>query len=313
TTAVKKDLVISAYKPSEWMMHRVEEEMHHEAGVLAFVDEHLRQLPVFLGKKGQAEPIDERTPRSIYDRFVAYYVAHGWPLPVTNSADFQQLLSERYPVRDGMVFLDEQVLEYDQKRILVKEFVQTELFVSNESTAIDWLRQRLMAKPQTYQDLQPGFMQTIQHIEKYEQLPELKALLEDNFLQYDGGALMPERILAYLRANYPKYRGDTVTDEMRQKMKDCWYVPDPNRMADIEKIRQKKLWKEFEAYVEESRKSTKRLKAFRSEVVKAGFQKLWTDKDYATIILVGDHLPPTAVAEDLFLTQFISNARVMVE
>jgi hypothetical protein len=156
-------------------------------------------------------------------------------------------------------------------------------------------------------------MQTIQHIEKYEQLPQLKALLEDNFLQYDGGSLMPERILAYLRANYPKYRGDTVTDEMRQKMKDCWYVPDPNRMADIEKIRQKKLWKEFEAYVEESRKSTKRLKAFRSEVVKAGFQKLWTGKDYKTIILVGDHLPPTAVAEDLFLTQFISNARVMVE
>lgn len=312
-TAVKKDLVISAYKPSELMMHRVEEEMHHEAGVLAFVDEHLRQLPVFLGKKGQAEPIDERTPRSIYDRFVAYYVAHGWPLPVTNSADFQQLLSERYPVRDGMIFLDDQVLEYDQKRILVKEFVQAELFVSNESTAIDWLRQRLMAKPQTYHDLQPGFMQTIQHIEKYEQLPELKALLEDNFLQYDGGPLMPERVLAYLRANYPKYRGDTVTDEMRQKMKDCWYVPDPNRMADIEKIRQKKLWKEFESYVAESRKSSKRLKVFRSEVVKAGFQKLWTDKDYATIILVGDHLPPTAVAEDLFLTQFISNARVMVE
>ena len=313
TTAVKKDLVISAYKPSESMKHRVEAEMHHEAGVLAFVDEHLRQLPVFLGKKGHAEPIDERTPRGIYDRFVAYYVAHGWPLPITNSADFQQLLTERYPMRDGMAFLDGQVLEYDQKRILVKDFIQTEFFVSNESTAIDWLRQQLMIKPQTYQDLQPAFMRTIQHIEKYEQLPELRDLLEDNFLQYDGGTVMPERILTYLRANYPKYRGDTVSDEMRQKMKDCWYVPDPNRMADIEKIRQKKLWKEFEGYVEASRKSTKRLKTFRSEVVKAGFQKLWTDKEYATIILVGDHLPPTAVAEDLFLTQFISNAKVMLE
>jgi 16S rRNA G966 N2-methylase RsmD len=305
TTAVKKDLVISAYKPSETMTQRVETEMHQEAGVLAFVDEHLRQLPVFLGKKGQAELIEERTPRSIYDRFVAYYVAHGWPLPITNSADFQQLLMERYSVRDGMVFLDDQVLEYDHKRILVKEFVQIEWLVSNESTAIDWLRQQLMTKPQTYQELQPAFMRTIQHIEKYEQLPELRDLLEDNFLQYDGGPLMPDRIKSYLRANYPKYRGDTVTDEMRQKMKDSWYVPDPSRLADIEKIRQKKLWKEFEAYVEESRKSTKRLKTFRSEVVKAGFQKLWTDKDYATIILVGEHLPPTAVEEDLFLTQFI--------
>jgi len=313
TTAVKKDLVISAYKPSESMIHQVAEGVGQDAGIWAFVDEHLRQLPVFIGKKGQAEPIDERTPRSIYDRFVAYYVAHGWPLPITNSGDFQQLLMERYPVRDGMIFLDDQVLEYNQKRILVKEFVQTELFVSNESTAIDWIRQQLMTKPQTYSDVQPGFMQTIQHIEKYEQLPELRDLLEDNFLQYDGGSIMPERVLSYLRANYPKYRGDTVTDEMRQKMKECWYVPDANRLADIEKIRQKKLWKEFEAYLDASRKSAKRLKTFRSEVVKAGFQKLWTDKDYATIVLVGDHLPPTAVEDDLFLSQFVMNARGMVE
>lgn len=313
TTAVKKDLVISAYKPSESMIHQVAEGIGQDAGIWAFVDEHLRQLPVFIGKKGQAELIDERTPRSIYDRFVAYYVAHGWPLPITNSADFQQLLMERYPVRDGMIFLDDQVLEYNQKRILVKEFVQTELFVSNESTAIDWIRQQLMTKPQTYSDVQPGFMQTIQHIEKYEQLPELRDLLEDNFLQYDGGPVMPERVLSYLRANYPKYRGDTVTDEMRQKMKECWYVPDANRLVDIEKIRQKKLWKEFEAYLDASRKSSKRLKTFRSEVVKAGFQKLWTDKDYATIVLVGDHLPPTAVEDDLFLSQFLMNARGMVE
>jgi hypothetical protein len=96
-------------------------------------------------------------------------------------------------------------------------------------------------------------------------------------------------------------------------MKDCWYVPDPNRMADIEKVRLKKLWREFESYVEEAQKSSKRLKAFRSEVVKAGFQRLWTEKDYRTIILVGDHLPANAVAEDLFLIQFINNARVMME
>lgn len=312
-TAVKKDLVISAYKPSDAMNHRIKEKQDVDTGVLAFVDEHLRQLPVFSGRKGQMQPIEERTPRSIYDRFVGYYVGHGWPLPITNSADFQRLLTERYPVRDGMVFLDDQVLEYDQKRILVKEFIQAELFVSNESSAIEWIRQQLMIKPRTYQDLQPAFMRTIQHIDKHEQLPELRDLLEDNFLQYDGGPVMPERVVSYLRANYPKYRVQTVTDETRQKMKDCWYVPDPKHMADIDKLRQKKLWKEFEGYIEQSRKSSKRLKTFRSEVVKAGFQKLWTEKDYATIVLVGEHLPPTAVNEDLFLTQFISNARVMLE
>jgi len=313
TTAVKKDLVISAYKPSESMNQRIEEEKQQEGSIVTFVDEHLRQLPVFTGKKGQAEPIDERTPRSIYDRFVAYYVAHGWPLPITHSSEFQRMLTERYPVRDGMIFLDDQVLEYDQKRILVKTFVQAEWFVSNESSAIQWLRQQLMAKPQTYQDLQPDFMRTIQHIDKYEQLPELRDLLEDNFLQYDGGALMPGQITSYLRANYPKYRGDTVTDEMRQKTKEYWYVPDPTRMVDIEKVRERKLWREFEEYMEQSRKSAKRLKTFRSEVVRAGFQRLWTAKDYPTILLIGEHLPPTAVADDLSLIQFINNARMMAE
>ena len=313
TTAVKKDLVISAYKPSAIMSQRIEEEKQQEGSIVTFVDEHLRQLPVFMGKKGQSEPIDERTPRSIYDRFVAYYVAHGWPLPITNSSEFQRILTERYPVRDGMIFLDDQVLEYDQKRILVKELVQAELFVSNESSAIQWLRQQLMAKPQTYQDLQPDFMRTIQHIDKYEQLPELRDLLEDNFLQYDGGALMPGQITSYLRANYPKYRGDTVTDEMRQKTKEYWYVPDPTRMVDIEKVRERKLWREFEEYMEQSRKSAKRLKTFRSEVVRAGFQRLWTAKDYPTILLIGEHLPPTAVADDLSLIQFINNARMMAE
>ena len=312
TTAVKQDLVISAYKPSETMNDEMEATVGQSAGIWTFVDEHLRHLPVFVGKRGQAQVIEERRPRNIYDRLVAYYVSRGWPLPILTSGDFQSELVRRYPrLRDGMVFMEDQVAEYDQKKILVKELLQADLFVSNESTAIEWIRQRLVSKPQAYHDLQPGFMKSIQHLDKYEKLPELVELLEQNFLRYDGEDEMPEQIVSYLRANYHNFRGTEVTREMRQKAKGFWYVPDPRKAADLEKLRERDLWREFEHYLEEATRS-KRLKSCRSEALKAGFKRLWMEQKYAEVVLVGDKLPPAMIQEDIFLSQFINNAKSLM-
>ncbi len=312
TTAVKQDLVISAYKPSETMNDEMEATVGQSAGIWTFVDEHLRHLPVFVGKRGQAQVIEERRPRNIYDRLVAYYVSRGWPLPILTSGDFQSELVRRYPrLRDGMVFMEDQVAEYDQKKILVKELLQADLFVSNESTAIEWIRQRLVSKPQAYHDLQPDFMKSIQHLDKYEKLPELVELLEQNFLRYDGEDEMPEQIVSYLRANYHNFRGTEVTREMRQKAKGFWYVPDPRKAADLEKLRERDLWREFEHYLEEATRS-KRLKSCRSEALKAGFKRLWMEQKYAEVVLVGDKLPPAMVQEDIFLSQFINNAKSLM-
>ena len=85
-----------------------------------------------------------------------------------------------------MAFLESQVAEYDQKRTLVKEFTQMSLFVSDENSAIEWIRQQLMKKPQTRQDLHPHYMKEIQHIAKHELLPELDDLLQQNFLRYEA-------------------------------------------------------------------------------------------------------------------------------
>ncbi|WP_053959403.1 DNA methyltransferase [Sulfobacillus thermosulfidooxidans] len=312
TTAVRQDLVISAYKPSETMNEQMTVTAGQNAGIWTFVDEHLRHLPVFLGKRGQAQIIEERKPRQIYDRLVAYYVSRGWPLPILTSGDFQSELIRRYPVRDGMVFMEDQVAEYDQKKMLVKELLQADLFVSNESTAIEWIRQRLMSKPQSYQNLQPDFMKAIQHLEKYESLPELMELLEQNFLKYDGEEEMPEQIVSYLRANYHNFRGTEVTSEMRQKAKGFWYVPDPRKAADLEKLRERDLWREFEHYLEDAKTSSKRLKTCRSEALKVGFKRLWTEQKYADIILVGDKLPPGLVHDDIFLSQFVNNAKSLM-
>ena len=313
TTAVKKDLVISAYKPVDAVVTALAStDGGDEAALWAFVDAHLTQLPVFLAQGEEAQVIDERTPRSVFDRVVGYYVAHGWSVPM-DSAEFQAALMNRYPVRDGMVFLPEQLPAYDRHRMLVKTVVQTEFFIMDEATAIDWLRQQLAAKPQTYADLQPAFMKEIQHLRRHEVVPGLDQLLEENFLQYDGKEdPVPEQIVKYLKANYHQFRNG-VTPELKEKAKGRWYVPDPRRQMDVDKLRQKRLLREFDELVATVRSSRRRLKQCRSEVVRAGLKKLWAERDYATIVAIAEKLPDAVVNEDTGVALYVDNARGMLE
>ena len=86
-----------------------------------------------------------------------------------------------------MVFLPEQVAEYDRKRAQVAQAPQMELFVSDERSAIDWLAEFLKKRPSTYQEVHPEFITQLgAGWRKHEEKPELTALLEDNFLRYDG-------------------------------------------------------------------------------------------------------------------------------
>src|SRR5699024_3854512 len=104
----------------------------------------------------------------------------------------------------------------------------------------------------TRQDLHPNFMKEIQHIDKHELLPELDQLLEQNFLEYEGDGSVPDQIASYLKKNYKDIRGlESDHPEMKNKAMNRWYVPDPNKQADLEKIRERPLLREFESYVEE--------------------------------------------------------------
>src|SRR5699024_4779481 len=201
TIAVKQDLVISAYKPNLENIDTIKSQQNTVESAWTFVEQHLAQLPIFDGEKGNAQIIPERIPRVLFDRMIAFHVQNGLPVPIS-SAEFQEGVYQRFPMRDGMVFLESQVVEYDKKRILVKEFSQQSLFVSDENSAIEWIRQKLMNKPQTRQDIQPDFMKEIQHIAKHELLPELDNLLYQNFLTYENGdESVPDQIVSYLRRN----------------------------------------------------------------------------------------------------------------
>jgi len=76
----------------------------------------------------------------------------------------------------------------------------------------------------------------------------------------------------------------------------------------VMKLREKKLLKEFEEYLN----STGKLKLFRTEAIRAGFAKLWKDKNYALIVKTADRLPEKVIQEDdkLLMYYDISLSRV---
>lgn len=303
--AVKQDLIISAYRPNGGLEDRFALVAGTEEGAWDFVRTHLKQLPTFVAQDHRAEVIAERLGHLLYDRMVAFHVQRGVTVPLS-SAEFLTGLAQRFAERDGMYFLPDQVAEYDRKRMTATEIEQLEIFVIDENSAIQWLRQLLKDKPQSFQDTHPQFIKEIGGWQKYEKPLELSLLLEQNFLCYDGTGQVPEQIHAYLSTNWKDLRNLSKDDAaLRAKAKDRWYVPDPNKVGDLEKLRERSLLHEFEDY---RTSAQKRLKLFRLEAVRAGFKKAWQDRDYDTIIAVADKIPEDVLQEDSKLLMWYDQA-----
>jgi len=271
TRAVKQDLIISAYKPNGGLEERLKLTAGTEDGAWDFIRQHLKHLPVAPEKDGILQYVPERQKHLLYDRMVAFHVQRGIIVPLT-AADFYFGPYQRFPERDGMSFLPDQVPLYEQKRLVADRVEQMSLYVHDEKSAIQWLRQVLDGDPKTYQEIQPIFMIEVRNTDKHESLPELGSILEQNFLKDTGGR---------------------------------WYIPDPTRESDLEKIREKALLKEFAIYLT----ATGKLKTFRTEAVRAGFKKCWSERNYATIIKTGDRLPRTVLQEDDVLLMYYDNAQ----
>ncbi len=302
---VNQDLIISAYKPNGGLEDRFKLSAGTETGVWDFIRTHLSQLPVFIAKAGKMEIIAERLNYLLFDRMVAFHVQRGVSVPLSAS-DFYQGLSQRFSERDGMFFLHDQTAEYDKKRINVKSVEQLSLFVSDEASAIQWLRQNFKEKPQTFQEVHPHFIQEAQRAWSKAEIPlELSTLLEQNFLRYDGKGPVPEQVHAYLSTNWKELRNLPKDDPtLIAKARDRWYVPDPNKAGDLEKLREKALLKEFVEYKEVKKK----LKVFRLEAVRAGFKKAWQERDYAVIVAVADKIPNNILEEDPKLLMWYDQA-----
>lgn len=269
--AVKHDLVISAYKPAEATEHSFEVAAGGEDTAWVFVREHLSRVPVTEGLRGRAHVVRERQADRVYERMVAYHVARNALVPMT-AAEFYAGLEQRFPLRDGMYFLTEQTEEYERFRMTFKELAAQVLFIRDESSAVQWLRQLLKDRPRSFADIQPAFMRELQSdLASWEELPELREMLEANFVDDGTGR---------------------------------WMVPDPKKSEHLDQLRTRALLREFDTY------STSKgpLKRFRSEAVRAGFKNAWADRAFDTILAVGRRLPSDAFVEDSALLHYYRNA-----
>ena len=107
STAVKQDLVISAYKPTEALTERF------RLGRQPRLKTHgplLRSISAtsqsFLAAMVLAEVVAERTAQVLHDRMVAFHVQRQLSVPLS-TGEFLAGLSQRYPERDGMYFLSD--------------------------------------------------------------------------------------------------------------------------------------------------------------------------------------------------------------
>ncbi|HQF92258.1 MAG TPA: DNA methyltransferase [Synergistaceae bacterium] len=304
-TAVKQDLVISAYKPGGGLMESFSLEEGPEGGVWDFVRAHLGYLPVVKKHGDTLQFIPERDPRILFDRMVAHFVRKGHPVTL-DSAEFQEGLARRFSYRDGMCFLPDQMADYDRGKMTAGGMAPTPPSVSDESSAIAWLRQILQNRPQTFQDIHPLFIKELGGWQGREKPLELSELLGQNFLCYDGKGAVPSPIYSYLSSTFEELRDRPKDDEdLRAQGKDRWYVPDPNKAGDLEKLRERSLLKEFEEY---KASATRKLKVFRMEAVRAGFKKAWQERDYATIIAVARKVPENVLQEDPQLLMWYDQA-----
>ena len=330
STAMKQDLVISAYKPNGGLEARFKLEAGTEDGVWDFVRTHLRQLPVYVAKKKQVEVIAERLKYMLFDRMVAFHVQRGVTVPLSAS-EFYAGVEQRFSERDGMFFLPEQVSEYDDKKSSAEGVVQWELFITDEASAVQWLRRQLEQKPQSFSDLTPQFMKELAGWDKHEKPLELKEILQQNFLCYAGEDAVPPQIHSYLSTNFKDCRKLTKDDpSLREQAKDRWYVPDPKKAGDLEKIRDRALLREFWEYLPVGYKPktkpddqaelpglpsggakvavAKRITVLRMEAVRTGFKHCWQNRDYRTIVTVAKRIPEDVLQEDPKLLMWYDQA-----
>lgn len=270
--AVDQDLAISCYKPSDSITVNVNDTSSN-LNVWDFIDDFLRHLPVHVEKDNTTTAVIERSPKILFDRLVSFYVQRGLPIPM-DAPDFQKGLRDRFVERDGMFFTAEQAIEYEDKRKTTAAFEALFILIGSEAEGIEWLNRKLGDGPKTYSDLSNDWMQDLVKTKKGDKLPELMKILEENFLKDDNGR---------------------------------WYIPDSNKQADLDAIRTKKLLKEFDVYVE-----AKKIKDARLEALRAGFKECYKNKDFATIVNVGDKIPEELLTTDDVLLQYydIASSRV---
>lgn len=332
--AVEKDLAICAYRPNAQLELRFRKSSGNPETVWEFVRSHLENLPIVKASGGALEFIPERDPRILYDRMVAFCLVHETPVPMS-FGEFNAKLAESLAEREGMVFLPNQVVVFDKRLAQSGKLEQLPVFVEDERSAIDWIRRFLRVRPSTYQEIHPEFTKQISASwKRFESRPELRELLEQNFICYSGIGDVPGQIHSYLSTQNKDLRNLIKEDaRLKQRAKDRWFVPDPGKLIDMEALRNLRLLRDFwglctELGIEVRDSSvdsllpsmrgrrvsganrTKRVSKLRTEAVRLGFKECFSTKKYHVILEVAALLPDNVVAEDEQLQMILDMAEM---
>lgn len=285
--AVKNDLVISAYKPQKGF----DEQFKYNAGVNLehqFVEMHLRHQPI--------EPTIERTAKMLYSRMLAYYLKRQYEIHYDSSA-FNELLARHFIEEDGLWFTNYQIEKYREwkkKKKLedlsenaneeidfqgkhIKTVGRSFLFVNDEKSALAWLNS-FLDRPKDYSEIFTAFNQ-VSNIQ-LDKVPDLKSLLDENFVFEDGYYRRPSR----------------------QKEKQ-------NKQAK----RDKQLRQEFDALLLEARGKVRKLKNVRKEAVQKGFELCYQEGRFEDILVVGKKLDKKLIEAETDIREFIEVAEMEVE
>jgi len=272
TGAVKNDLVISAYKPDKKFENRFLENAG-EGMEEDFIRMQLDNLT--------PTPNIERTEKMLYSKMLSYYLKHGYIVRY-DSSEFYEMLRNTFYEADGYWFADsnqlEQYLEYKKKMkldgIVGSAFAAEKLLVYDEKTAIRWLYDYI-EEPKDYSTIYTNFTK-ISNIAE-DDIPELKEMLENNFIFENG-----------------KYRRPQSQDEE----------------LTVRKKREKELVRDFNTILLEAKNSRKKIKSCRNEALVYGFEMLYQKGKFGEILTVAKQLDKKILERNSEVRDFIEIAEI---
>jgi DNA modification methylase len=252
--AVKSDLTISAFKPSESFEHK----FLSQAGLNLeneFINEFLSMQPIM--------SVIERTEKMLYSKMLSYYIQRGYEIQY-DARTFYQLLGQNFISEDGFWFTPNQInsyVEYKKKLKLEKiddiksgSFL---LFIEDEKSALVWLFNYLEA-PRSFQEIHLTYTQLANV--SGDNVPELKEMLDQNFI-YEN----------------ERYRRPKSAPEYNQ----------------ITEKREKVLQREFESLLIKVQSEKGKIKLVRKEALFFGFEMCYKTKRFNDILSIAKKLDKT--------------------
>jgi len=274
TGAVKNDLVISAYKPTQFFENHFLS-MAGEGLEQEFIKMHLSYL--------KAEPTIERTEQMLYSKLLAYYVQRSYAVKY-DASTFYKMLRSNFVEENGYWFNKGQIgnyREYKQKMELEGiddlKSGQMTILIDCEKTAIIWLH-TFLDTPQDFQTIHPAFTKIASM--SNDSVPELTELLDKNFIAENG-----------------KYRRPQTEDEK----------------LSVTQKRERELRREFDVLLLEAKGSKKKIKGCRKQAIIYGFEQCYKHNRFQDILDLGKRLDKKIIENDSEISEFIEVAELKVE